>query len=191
LRLLIDIALGILVATIIGFSTAWIAVKHGRLFGSVTIGSWTAWPQAGSADADPYSVALLARSGEVPLGAGEGLAFAAVNDDDGEPLQGECVYSIEGQTPAARLWTLTAYDAEGRLIVNPARRSGFHSREIIRGVDGSFHITVSPDVEPGNWLPTAHSAGLQLVLRLYDTPLTTASEFTNIDMPRIARVRCE
>lgn len=191
MRLLIDIALGILVATIIGFSTAWIAVEHGRLFGSVTVGPWTAWPEAGSADADPYSVALLARSGEVPLGAGEGLAFTAATDNDGEALSGNCVYAIEGQTPAARLWTLTAYDAEGRLMVSPARRPGFHSREIIRRPDGSFQITVSPDVEPGNWLPTAHSGDLQLVLRLYDTPLTTATEFTNIDMPRIARVRCE
>jgi hypothetical protein len=28
------------------------------------------------------------------------------------------------------------------------------------------------------------------VLRLYDTPLTTASEFVDIDMPRIDRERC-
>jgi hypothetical protein len=31
---------------------------------------------------------------------------------------------------------------------------------------------------------------VQLVLRLYDTPLTTATDFVNIDMPRIDKVRC-
>jgi len=191
LRLLIDIALAILVATTVGFSTAWLAVEHGRLFGSVTIGPWTAWPEAGGPNADPYSVALLARSGEVPLGAGEGVTFTAVADSRGEPLSGDCVYVVEGQTPAARLWTLTAYDAEGRLIANPAHRSGFHSREILRHPDGTFTIAISPDVEPGNWLPTARLKELQLVLRLYDTPLTTATEFVNIDMPEIDRVRCE
>ena len=191
MRQLLDIALAILVATVIGFSSAWLAVEHGRMFGAVTIGPWTAWPDAGGRDSDPYSVAFLARSGEVPLGAGEGLAFTAVTDNEGESLSGNCVYSIDGQTPAARLWTLTVYDAEGRLMVNPAHRSGFHSREIVRRPDGSFSIIASADVTPGNWLPTARLEDLQFVLRLYDTPLTTATDFSNIDMPRIDRVRCQ
>lgn len=190
MRLLIDIALAIVVATTIGFSTAWFAVEHGRLFGAVTVNAWTAWPDAGGPDADPYSVALLARSGEVPLGAGEGIAFTATADDRGAPLWGGCVYAVNGQTPTARLWTLSAYDSEGRLMVHAAHRAGFHSREILRQPDGSLVITVSPDVEPGNWLPTNRTKQLQLVLRLYDTPLTTATEFVNIDMPRIDKVRC-
>lgn len=191
MRLLFDIALALLVATAIGFSTAWFAIEHGRLFGAVTIGSWTAWPEAGGPNADPYSMALIARTGEVPLGAGEGLAFTAFADSQGDPLSGNCVYAVNGQTPAARLWTLTAYNAEGRLMVNAARRYGFHSRDILRQPDGGFSIIVSPDVEPGNWLPTERFDNLQLVLRLYDTPLTTASEFTNVEMPSIDKVRCE
>lgn len=190
MRLLIDIALAILLATTLGFSTAWLTVENGRLFGKVTIGPWAAWPEAGGPDSDPYSVALLARSGEVPLGAGEGLAFTAVTDSQEEPLSGNCTYLVNGQTPAARLWTLTAYDADGRLMVNPAHRSGFQSREILRQPDGRFSIVVSPDVQPGNWLPTVRVERTQLVLRLYDTPLTTATEFVNIDMPRIVKVRC-
>jgi hypothetical protein len=191
LRLLIDIAIAVLVATTVGFFTAWLAVEHGRLFGSVAIGSWTAWPEAGGPNTDPYSLALLARTGELPLGAGEGLAFTAQTDSKGDPLSGRCVYDINGQTPAARLWTLTAYDGEGRLMVNPAHRPGFHSRDILRRPDGSFSIVGSPDVEPGNWLPTARVDAVQLVLRLYDTPLTTASDFTNIEMPSIDKVRCK
>jgi hypothetical protein len=190
LRLLIDIAVAILVATILGFSTAWVAVEHGRIFGSVTVGPWTAWPNAGGPDADPYSVALLARSGEVPLGADEGLAFTATTDSEGAPLSGTCAYRVSGQTPQARLWTLTAYDAAGRLMANAARRAGFHSREILRRADGSLDITVSPEVQPGDWLPIARVEGFQLVLRLYDTPLTTATEFVDIDMPRIDREQC-
>jgi hypothetical protein len=188
--LLIDIAVAILVATILGFSTAWVAVEHGRIFGAVIVGPWTAWPNAGGPDADPYSVALLARSGEVPLGADEGLAFTATTDSEGAPLSGNCGYRMSGQTPQARLWTLTAYDAAGRLMANAARRAGFHSREILRRADGSLNITVSPEVEPGDWLPIARVEGFQLVLRLYDTPLTTATEFVDIDMPRIDREQC-
>ena len=54
---------------------------------------------AGSPDADPYSVAMLARTGEVPLGAGEGLAFTADGRHDGEPLVG--VVQLPGRRPDA------------------------------------------------------------------------------------------
>ena len=95
-----------------------------------------------------------------------------------------------GQTPAARLWTLTAYDADGRLMLNPARRSGFHSREIVRRPDGSFVISVSPEVAPGNWLPIGRVEHFRLVLRLYDTPLTTGSRIADLVMPDIRKETC-
>ncbi len=109
----------------------------------------------------------------------------------GEPLSGSCVYQVVGQTPAARLWTLTAYDADGRLMVNAARRFGFHSREILRRPDGSFVITVSLEVAPGNWLPVGRVDHFRLVLRLYDTPLTTGSRIADLVMPDIRKVSCQ
>jgi hypothetical protein len=188
--LLIDLAIVIVVATVIGFTSAWYAVEQGPLFGAVKVGEWTAWPAAGSPEADPYSLAVLARTGEVPLGAGEGLSFSAETDSDSEPLSGQCRYEIVGQTPAARMWTLTAYDREGRLMVNAARRSGFHSGEVLRRPDGSFVIDVSPDVRPGNWLPVGRVDSFRLVLRLYDTPLTTGGRLTDLVMPEIRREDC-
>ena len=190
MRLLLDIVIALVLAIVIGVSTAWYAIEHGFIFGAVTAGAWTAWPTAGSADADPYSLATLARTGEVPLGAGEGIAFTAEDDSAGESLSGTCTYEVVGQTPPARLWTLTAYDSAGRLMVNAARRSGFHSREIVRRTDGSFVITVSPEVAPGNWLPVSQADHFRLVLRLYDTPLTTGSRIADLTMPDIRKVRC-
>lgn len=190
MRFLIDIAIAVLIATALGFLSAWYALDRGPLFGAVAVGSWTAWADAGSAAADPYAVATLARTGELPLGAGEGIAFTAETDSAGEPLAGKCNYLVAGQTPAARLWTLTAYDGEGRLMTNAAHRTGFHSREILRRPDGSFVIAVSPAVEPGNWLPVAPVERFKLVLRLYDTPLTTGSQIADLAMPRIDRGDC-
>ena len=190
MRLLIDLAIAIVVATAVGFSSAWFAVERGHLFGAVSAAGWTAWPRAGSVDADPYSLAMLARTGEVPLGAGEGLSFTAAFDSDNEPLTGRCAYEITGQTPPARLWTLTAYDDAGRLIVNAARRTGFHSREILRRPDGTFIIAVSSEVQPGNWLPIAAVERFGLVLRLYDTPLTTGSRIGELVMPEIRKTGC-
>ncbi len=190
MRLLIDLAIGVFIAVALGFATAWYAVDRGFLFGAVSIGPWEAWPRAGSPDADPYSIARLARTGEVPLGAGEGLAFTATSDQEGLPLSGACSYRIDGQTPAARMWTLTAYDRDGRLMANAARRTGFHSREILRRQDGSFVVIASSRVHPGNWLPISADGPFSLVFRLYDTPLTTGGEASDTAMPRIVREEC-
>ncbi len=190
MRFLIDIAIAILIATTIGFGSAWVAVDRGLVFGAVSVGSWKAWPLAGSPAADPYSLAMLAHTGEIPLGGGEGIAFTAETDRAGAPLSGRCTYEVRGQTPPARLWTLTAYDAAGHLMANGARRTGFLSREILRQADGSFVIVVSPEVQPGNWLPIGQAEHLKLVLRLYDTPVTTGSQLAGVAMPEIVAGAC-
>jgi hypothetical protein len=190
LRLLIDIAIGILIAAVLGLGSAWYAIERGDPFGGLTVGSWTAWPLSGSPDADPYSIARLARTSGFPLGAGEGIAFVAESDASGSSLTGRCAYTIAGQTPAARLWTLAAYDADGHLTVNSANHYGVDSREIVRLPDGSFEIAVSAVVNPGNWLPIAPVARFKLILRLYDTPVTIGGRAADIVMPRISRGRC-
>jgi len=178
------------IATTFGFLSAWYAIDRGMVFDRVTVGGWTAWPNAGSISADPYSLAMLARSGEVPLGAGEGIAFTAEADKSGRPLSGRCDYTIVGQTPSARLWTLTVYDGDGHLMTNAAERTSFHSREIVRRPDGSFEIALSSTVKPGNWLPIGPAGGFKLVLRLYDTPVTTGSQLAALTMPEIVAGRC-
>jgi hypothetical protein len=190
MRLVIDLAIAMAIAVVVGVSSAWMAVERGRLFGAVTVGDWVAWPQEGSTEADPYSLAMLARTGEVPLGSGEGLSFTADRDSDGTALTGACSYEIAGETPAARMWTLTVYDSAGRLMVNVARRPGFHSREIVRNANGTFVIVVSTAVAAGNWLPIASVDAFSLVLRLYDTPLTTGSQIGDLVMPAIRKVAC-
>jgi len=190
MRSVLSLVLAIMIAAITGVGTAWYAIERGQLFGAVAVGNWTAWPGTGSVDADPYSMAMLARTGEVPLGAGEGLAFTATLDHQGELLTHACVYAVSGEAPAARLWTLTAYDDQGYLMANAARRTGFHSREVLRNEQGRFRITVSAEVAPGNWLPIGAAENFGLVFRLYDTPLTTGSQITDLVMPEIRRVGC-
>ena len=190
MRLLLDLAIAIVIATGLGFFSAWYAIDRGFVFGRVTVSGWTAWPNAGSQSADPYSIAMLARTGEVPLGAGEGIAFTAEADRAGHPLTGRCDYRVLGQTPGARLWTLTAYDEAGHLMSNAAHRQAFYSRELVRDADGSFRIAVSTTVKPGNWLPIAPVDRFKLVLRLYDTPVTTGSRIAGLAMPEIVQERC-
>lgn len=175
MRLLLGLLLAFAVAAVVGLGTTLLALSHGMAFGAFTIGAWTAWPRTGTADIDPYARAVLARTGELPMGSGDGIAFLAKTDDNGWPLDGRCEVVVSGTTPQARFWTITLYDPEGRLVGNSLNRQGFTSQEIVRKADGSFEIAVAPRARSGNWLPSGGAERYVLMLRLYDSPVSLAS----------------
>src|SRR6476620_12413461 len=151
MRLLIGLLFSFAVAAIFGLGLTQFALTRGTAFGAITIGAWTAWPKTGTADIDPYARASIARSGELPIGSGDGVAFVARSDEKGRPLDGRCDIAISGITPAARFWTLTLYDTQGQLVSNSLQRYGFTSQEIVRNADGSFDIRIAPRSRAGNW----------------------------------------
>lgn len=178
-------------ATAIGLSATYYAVTKGSGFGAVVIGAWTAWPKTGTSDIDPYARAAVARSGELPLGSGDGVTFLARADDAGNVLDGRCEFTVAGNTPPGRLWTLTLYEPNGRLVANPAGRYGFTSSEVLRKPDGSVEIAIAPRARPGNWIPTGGIENYMLVLRLYDTPVgVTTRAGRDTEMPAITRKAC-
>ena len=160
-------------------------------FDRVRLGAWSLEPHAGSSEADPYTRARLARTGEIPLAVGEGLEMIARADDEGRPLDARCAYRIGPRAPTARYWTLSLTDPRAFPIANPAGRYGFSSSEILRSGDGDFVITAAADAQPGNWLPVGAPGPFALVLRLYDSPLgATASAIDPSAAPRVTRIAC-
>ena len=77
MRLLIGALFSLLVAAAIGLGSTWFALTRNVAFGAMSIGSWTAYPQSGSAEIDPYARASIARTGELPMGLGDGVSFIA------------------------------------------------------------------------------------------------------------------
>lgn len=180
-----------MLATAVGLGATWMTATRGTEVGTLTIGAWKARPKTGTAEIDPYSRALIARSGELPIGTGDGIAFSTVTDDRKRPLDGRCDVVVSGVTPPARFWTLTLYDQGGRLVGNALQRYGFTSQEIIRGADGSFEIHIASRARAGNWLPTGGIERYALMLRLYDTPVGVATRSQrDAPMPSIATVQC-
>lgn len=184
------LALGI--ALVGGAGSVWLALERDFGFGSVAVGSWVAFPDHGTPQADPYSRARFSREADLALGRAEGLVFTARRDADGEPLLRQCTYRIEGSLPPARFWTLSARDAGNTLItVEGGRSPALHSLALLRRADGSVETTVSGHPAPGNWLALHGSGPLSLVLTLYDTAIASSARIAEVDLPRIVRESCD
>jgi hypothetical protein len=190
-RLVLGSLFAFLVAAGLGLGLTWLALSKGIAFGGVTAGAWTAWPKVGTSYIDPYARASVARTGQLPIGSGDGIAFFARADDEARLFDGRCDVAVRGTTPPARFWTLTLHAPDGRLVANSVNRYGFTSQEIVRRTDGSFEIVIAPRARPGNWLPTGGVERYVLVLRLYDTPVGVATRTGGEAlMPSIMREAC-
>jgi hypothetical protein len=181
---------GVALALGLGVWSAWLAVRSPAPIDTITLGAWQAWPNAGTDNVDPYSRARLARTGEIPLGSGEGLMLLALTDDSGAELRSNCDYSIAGHTPPARLWTVALEDGNGSIVPERDGVAALGSDVLLRTSDGSFEIALSPRAKPGHWISTAAVDRFRIVIRLYDTTARTGTALTTLAMPRILRNGC-
>jgi hypothetical protein len=178
-------------ALLLGLGSAYQAVSGDYPFGKIQAGAWRAVPRVGSRDADPYARAVVARNAEIPLALGEGLTLTATGDEAGRPLDSRCAYRLGPVVPQTRYWTITLYDAEGRLVSSGLERSGFTSAELLRDAEGRFAIHISREPFPGNWLRMPERGRVGLALRLYDTPVATGTAALDPrSLPEIHRLDC-
>ena len=192
MRLLLGSIFCLTLAAVVGLGSTWLALSRGIAVSTLKLGAWSAHPKAGTADIDPYARAAIERSGELPIGVGDGISFTARTDDNARTLDGRCDVVVSGTTPQARFFTLTLYGRDGRLVANALNRHGFTSQELIRKADGRFDIVLGPRARTGNWLPTGGVERYVIVLRLYDTPVGIATRSgREAPMPTITLGRCQ
>ncbi len=191
MRTIISILAIVVIGLTLGATSAWYLIRNNHGIGGIESGPWTAWPFAGGSEADPYTMAKVAREGTIPLGATEGLAFEANSDSQDLPLDLSCEYRIFGLTPPAKLWTLALYQPGGDLV--RSRDGGIaaiHSGELVRFADSSFRIHISATPRSGNWLSVGGSGRFYIVLRVYDTPVSSSSRSVAPRMPGIVQEGC-
>jgi len=158
----------------------------------VQVGPWSALPFVGGKKVDPYTKSVIAVSGKIPLGAAEGLTFTATNDNDGNELRRNCSYTVSGDTPLSRLWTLVAYDLSGQELRHENdKKSGIFSGALLRFPNSSFKITLDNFPQAGNWMPLSGEGPYKLILRLYDTPIISDIGVIEPNMPAIKLGACE
>ncbi len=103
----------------------------------------------------------------------------AYKDADGKILDGAQSYrvTLPPDIPAARFWSLTAYDTETRSMLQTPQRypragsQAYPTPAATPDADGSTTITFGPerpaDSPDGNWIQTTEGKGWFLILRLY------------------------
>lgn len=191
LKSILLIALALVIAIGGGAASVWFSLKSQEGVGAVTVAEWTAFPDIGTPNADPYSKARIAREGVLALGRAEGLTFIAQRDSNGGLLKQECNYRIEGILPVARFWTLYAADqALSPIRTDKRRQPTLQSLEILHQPDNSVAIFVGAHPAPGNWLAVFGSGAMNFVLTFYDTPIASSTGIDGIEMPRIVKADC-
>ncbi|WP_233608275.1 DUF1254 domain-containing protein [Nocardia stercoris] len=136
---------------------------------------WTFSPGTGTYGTDYLLRAHVARTG---LGANlpEDVihpTFAGVADYRGTPQRFRIRFDAGQLPPAGVFWSITAYDADGFLMGNPAGIYAVgHRIPVTAGPDGSVDVAVQhadpgSDVPEGNWLPIAAFGRFTLTMRLY------------------------
>lgn len=190
MRFLSNLLILVGVALCVGFGLSWYALSDAAVIGSMRIGPWTAWQEAGSPTPDPYTRAHVARAGALQLGASEGLQFIARTDSDGQRLDRACRYRIDGTTPLAAFWTLTAVDDNYSIITRPDTSIALNSTRVARVGDGSLQLYVSKGLSPRHWLEITGDGPFGLVLTVYDTSNPTEAGLESNALPAIIRESC-
>ncbi len=187
-----DWALFIGIVLILGLGSSWYMVERGSPLTTVTVGPWVAWLSAGRSDADPYTRAHEARLGILPLSTENSQSFIARFDSDGRTLHSSCDYAIEGREIPNFWWSLTVFDADGRLIPNVLGRSTFTSDTMAINPDGSYLVTLARDAHPGNWLPVGGAGRLALAFTVLDLGTRAVAQEGEVErmVPTIIRKGC-
>lgn len=196
MRTLLLVSLAFVIAMIVGFGGTISALNDGRQVTAKQYGQWYGWPEAGNADIDPYLRAELARSGKLQLGRAEGVVFNAENDEDGEPLSGDCTYTISGQMPRSSVWTIRAKPTTNPGFLpfasEPSTQGAFNylvSSELQFDGDDIAEIVVSAMPSAGNWLK-APNKRYSLALSIYDTNAFVVVGNETVTLPTIKKGKC-
>lgn len=176
----------------LGGGSVWYALDAQSGVGAIRIGPWTAFPDIGTPDADPYTQARTAREGVLSLGRAEGLAFVADTDSSGAPLRRECSYSIDGGFPTARFFTLYAADASlDPIDTGKPRKAALQSFQLLWRTNGTALISAGNRPLPGNWLAVTGAGPLYFVLSFYDTPIAASTGLSDVHLPAIRKAGCD
>ena len=182
----------VLIAIMLGLGLTSLSLSTGSALATKSERGWKSWKNAGHVDADPYTRAYIAKTGQLPFPPQIAQTYYALYDNAHRRLHTSCTYLIEGPPVEAKWWTLAVYDYNGKIFENPVQRYSFNAESAMVRFEGGFHIYVSQTPQPENWLPVGSQGPFILVYRLYRKTFTDEQVAKKLDvpMPMIKRVAC-
>ncbi|MEQ9505890.1 MAG: DUF1214 domain-containing protein [Hyphomonas sp.] len=187
---------GLLLGALLGVGTALAAagmVGQGiSLGGKVDAGGWHSDWTIGSASANPWTRARIARHGLLALNKDEAVYFTKAVDDAGDRLTQSCTYKVSGGAMPAQWWSITLYNASSYLPDNSDNALSFDLTDAAGAGDtGAWSFTVSPEEAQGGWVSSNNAGNFDLTLRLYkpDADLLADPEAT-LAPPSIEKLSC-
>lgn len=183
--------LALLAAFIIGISTASYTLLHWLEIAGQRSGPWQRLSSIGLPDTDPYTRAVEHISSALPIGSAEGQIYQASVDSDGKSLSGACTYTVTGEIPAARLFTLRAETTGGQFIrAEKPLQSALHSDQLLFN-GTTYKISIGAKTQPDNWLALQVSGPFRLVLSYYNAAVINDDTGNSTRFPRIIKGNCK
>lgn len=188
---------GLVLGGICGFGAALAAAgilgSGVQLGGNVEKDGWSSDWTIGSAAANPWTRARVARHGLLALTKEEAVYFTRNSDDAGDRLSEACTYTVSGGALPALWWSITLYDGTSFLPRNSDEALSFDLTDAsATGDPDTWAFTVSAAAPPeGGWVSSRAAGAFDLTLRLYKpTPELIADPEATLDAPRIVRTSC-
>ncbi|GJM01774.1 MAG: membrane protein [Rhodomicrobium sp.] len=182
----------ILLAMVVGLGLTSISLSTGSGLAAKRLGGWKSWKSAGHQNADPYTRAYVAKTGQLPLPPQIAQTYFALYDNAHRRLHTSCSYLVESPAVEAKWWTLAVYDLNGKIFKNDVGRYSFNAGSAMTRFNGGFRVFLSQSPQPDNWLPIGEYGQFVLVYRLYRKELTDqqVSDEVDVPLPLIKRVSC-
>ncbi|MGD0354079.1 MAG: DUF1214 domain-containing protein [Dehalococcoidia bacterium] len=190
-KIIAGILIALIVGSSIGIGSAFAAVDVMANRFSIHNGPWQASLAAGSPQADPYTRASIAMHYLLALNQFEVIYYNAYKDDNGDPLQADCTYRIEGKTLDTRWWSITAYGADDFLIPNELNRYSYNMDNVKYDADNNFVIYLSKTPKTDDWLPLGDQKTFSLSLRLYNPGQLIRDHPDIVELPHIIMEGCK
>jgi len=190
LRRILALAGVILLGLVIGAASGVIAISPASM-GSTDFSGWKTSTMIGSPAADPYTRAIVARTGLLALTRQETVYFTRATDEKGRPLTDKCIYRLDGGSLPTRWWSVTLYAADNYLAVNGDNAHSFDATRAGQSGEGRWSVVVGrANADKGPWISTRNSGRFTLTLRLYNPEASVLQNPASLSFPTIRTLSC-
>jgi hypothetical protein len=190
---LLGLVLGAACGLAAALAAAGIVGPGVRLGGGIDVDGWTSDWTIGSAAANPWTRARIARHGLLALTREEAVYFTRNTDDAGDRFSEACTYQVSGGKMPGQWWSVTVYDASSFLPGNTDNALSFDLTDAAAAGDaGTWTFTVSAAPAEGDWVSSNAAGAFDMTLRIYKpTPDLIAAPTAALTPPRVDKIACK